>query len=62
MTTPLTHEEEYRLVYQTLLDNVKYIDEDPDLSEFSSQAHRELAEFQENYPELVQEFSHMNPN
>jgi len=59
-THTLTSDEEYALVYEHLLSNVREIKSDPNLAEFLKPAYRELEKFEENYPEIVSEyrFSH----
>lgn len=56
----LTEEQEYYLVYEHLLDNLREIEADETLSRFLNSAQRDVEEFQENYPEIVSEYGFRN--
>ena len=56
----LAQEQEMFLEYELLLDNLREIESDENLSEFISSAQRDLEQFQENYPEIVSEYSFKN--
>ena len=53
----LTAEQEYYLVYEHLLSNLREIEADESLSAYIASAQRDLEQFQENYPEIVSEYS-----
>ena len=53
----MTKEQEYMTVYEHLLAMVKEIELDPSLAQFSKSVYRDVADFEENYPEIVSEYS-----
>ena len=55
-------EEEMYLVYETLLKAYEEVSNDPGLEQFQESASRDLAEFQENYPEVVAEYNFLHRN
>ena len=56
----LAQEQEMFLEYELLLDNLREIEADENLSDFIASAQRDLEQFQENYPEIVSEYSFKN--
>ena len=53
-------EEEMYLVYETLLKAYEEVSNDPRLSMFVESATNDLNNFQENYPEIVEEYKYIN--
>jgi len=53
-------EEEMYLVYETLLKAYEEVSNDPRLSMFVESATNDLNNFQENYPEIVEEYKYRN--
>jgi len=56
----LTKEEELHLVYKTLKEAYECVSNDDSLSEFVESANNDLNNFQENYPEIVEEYKYRN--
>ena len=52
----LTKEQELFLVYERLLEVRETIASDPELAEFLDKASQDVEEFQENYPEICEEY------
>ena len=53
----VTKEQEYMIVYEHLLAMAKELELDHTLDRFSEAIYRDIAEFEENYPEVVSEYS-----
>lgn len=51
-----TKEQELFLVYERLLDVREAVASDPELEEFLDKASQYVTEFQENYPEICEEY------
>ena len=56
----MTKEEEHYLVYEYLLSMVKELELDPSLDKFSEAIYRDVADFEESYPEVVSEYLFIN--
>ena len=56
----ITKEQEYIIVYEHLLSMAKELELDPTLDRFSKAIYRDIAEFEENYPEIVSEYLFIN--
>lgn len=52
----LTPEQEYYLVYEHLLSNLREVEADESLSAYVASAQRDVEQFEENYPEIVSEY------
>lgn len=52
----MTEEQEYSIVYDHLLAMAREVELDPTLKEYKDQIEKDLEEFQENYPEIVEEY------
>ena len=53
-------EQEMFLVYETLLSAYQEVSNNPSLAQFIESASVDLQEFQENYPEIVEEYKYNN--
>ena len=53
----LTNEQELFIVYEYLLEAYECVSNDSSLAQFVESASTDLTQFQENYPEIVEEYN-----